>query len=118
MTSSGNDIFLRNPRNIDENLFVDMSSPSSSRYESVIDLGTPQEVGVGKCVRAGHGFLLSMGHESVGVEGVGEGSLLLRGAWVWKARVGGKLGLWKAWVWKGMVWRKRECGKLGRLSDV
>lgn len=31
VTSSGNDIFLRNPRNIDENIFVDLSSPSSSR---------------------------------------------------------------------------------------
>ncbi|KAG1671151.1 hypothetical protein FOA52_005405 [Chlamydomonas sp. UWO 241] len=39
VTSSGNDIFLRNPRNIDENLFVDISSPSSSRYDSVTDFG-------------------------------------------------------------------------------
>lgn len=31
VTSSGNDIFLRNQRSTDENLFVDMSSPSSSR---------------------------------------------------------------------------------------
>lgn len=42
VTSSGNDIFLRNPFNIDENLFVDISSPSSSRYKSVSDLGTPE----------------------------------------------------------------------------
>jgi hypothetical protein len=42
VTSSGNDIFLRNPFNIDENLFVDISSPSSSRYKSVEDLGTPE----------------------------------------------------------------------------
>ncbi|KAJ9520801.1 hypothetical protein QJQ45_013982 [Haematococcus lacustris] len=45
VTSSGNDCFLRNPSNIDENLFVDISSPSSSRYESVIDLGTPEDTG-------------------------------------------------------------------------
>jgi hypothetical protein len=42
VTSSGNDIFLRNPFNIDECLFVDISSPSSSRYKSVEDLGTPE----------------------------------------------------------------------------
>lgn len=41
VTSSGNDCFLRNPRNIDENLFVSLSSPSSSRYASVADLGSP-----------------------------------------------------------------------------
>jgi hypothetical protein len=43
VTSSGNDVFYRNPFNIDENLFVDLSSPSSSRYETVADLGTPDE---------------------------------------------------------------------------
>ena len=32
VTSSGNDIFLRNPFNVEQNLFVDISSPSSSRY--------------------------------------------------------------------------------------
>lgn len=31
VTSSGSDVFLRNPFNVDENLFVDISSPSSSR---------------------------------------------------------------------------------------
>jgi hypothetical protein len=31
VTSSGNDIFLRNPFNVEQNLFVDISSPSSSR---------------------------------------------------------------------------------------
>lgn len=43
VTSSGNDCFLRNPRNIDECVFVDFSSPSSSRYNAVTDLGTPQD---------------------------------------------------------------------------
>ncbi|KIY96254.1 PsbP domain-containing protein 1 [Monoraphidium neglectum] len=42
VTTSGNDVFLRNPFNIEENLFVDISSPSSSRYSSVLDLGTPE----------------------------------------------------------------------------
>lgn len=42
VTTSGNDVFLRNPFNIEENLFVDISSPSSSRYNSVVDLGTPE----------------------------------------------------------------------------
>ena len=39
--TSGNDIFYRNPTNVNENLFVDVSSPSSSTFESVEDLGTP-----------------------------------------------------------------------------
>lgn len=43
VTSSGNDCFLRNPVNIDENVFVDISSPSSSRFASVQDLGSPEE---------------------------------------------------------------------------
>eukprot|EP00878_Enallax_costatus_P026750 GHUV01028737.1.p1 GENE.GHUV01028737.1~~GHUV01028737.1.p1 ORF type:complete len:211 (+),score=32.48 GHUV01028737.1:659-1291(+) len=43
VTSSGNDIFLRNPFNVDQNLFVDISSPSSSRYNSVTDLGSPDD---------------------------------------------------------------------------
>lgn len=42
VTTSGNDVFYRNPRVPDENLFVDISSPSSSNYSSVEDLGTPQ----------------------------------------------------------------------------
>lgn len=41
VTSSGNDVFYRNPFIVDENLFVDVSSPSSSKYNSVEDLGTP-----------------------------------------------------------------------------
>ena len=43
VTSSGNDCSLRNPRNIDENLFVSISSPSSSRYTTVNDLGSPKD---------------------------------------------------------------------------
>eukprot|EP00775_Hariotina_reticulata_P011772 gene11772-11917_t len=43
VTSSGNDIFLRNPLNVDQNLFVDISSPSSSRFKSVDDLGSPEQ---------------------------------------------------------------------------
>ncbi|KAF8072453.1 PPD1 [Scenedesmus sp. PABB004] len=43
VTSSGNDIFLRNPFNVDQNLFVDISSPSSSRFASVADLGSPAD---------------------------------------------------------------------------
>lgn len=40
---SGADIFFRDPFVLDENLSVELSSPSSSRYKSVEDLGTPQE---------------------------------------------------------------------------
>jgi len=43
VTSSGNDVFYRNVRNLDENVFVSVSSPSTSRYDSVRDIGTPQE---------------------------------------------------------------------------
>ena len=43
VTTSGNDVFFRSPLDVDTNLFVDVSSPSSSRYQSVADLGTPQE---------------------------------------------------------------------------
>ena len=40
---SGNDIFYRNPRNVEENCFVAISSPSSNVYASVRDVGTPEE---------------------------------------------------------------------------
>ncbi|KAF5829109.1 PsbP-domain-containing protein [Dunaliella salina] len=43
VSSSGNDCFFRNPRNIEENCFVDITSPSSSTFNSVTDLGTPEE---------------------------------------------------------------------------
>lgn len=43
VTTSGNDVFYRNPFNAEENLFVDISSPSSSTYGSVEDFGTPEE---------------------------------------------------------------------------
>lgn len=43
VTTSGNDVFYRNSRVADENVFVDISSPSSSKYESVKDLGTPED---------------------------------------------------------------------------
>jgi hypothetical protein len=40
---SGNDIFFRNPANVEENLFVAISSPSSDFYKSVKDVGTADE---------------------------------------------------------------------------
>ncbi|KAM7474629.1 hypothetical protein LguiB_021872 [Lonicera macranthoides] len=39
------DIFFRDPFVLDENLSVGFSSPSSSKYKSVEDLGPPQEAG-------------------------------------------------------------------------
>ncbi|KAK4851365.1 hypothetical protein QYF36_014523 [Acer negundo] len=42
---SGADIFFRDPYILDENVSVDVSSPSSSKYKSVEDLGTPEEAG-------------------------------------------------------------------------
>jgi len=42
LSSSGNDVFYRNPYNTDENLFVSISSPSSSKYTTVDDLKSPQ----------------------------------------------------------------------------
>jgi hypothetical protein len=43
LQTSGNDVFYRNPFNVEENLFVNVSSPSSSKYTSVADLGSPEE---------------------------------------------------------------------------
>jgi hypothetical protein len=43
VTTSGNDVFFRDPVKADSNLFVDLSSPSSSRYSSVADLGSPED---------------------------------------------------------------------------
>ena len=43
VTSSGNEVFKRNPRVADENAFVVISSPSSSQYESVADFGSPDD---------------------------------------------------------------------------
>ncbi|XP_008464320.1 psbP domain-containing protein 1, chloroplastic isoform X3 [Cucumis melo] len=42
---AGADIFFRDPFVLDENLSVEFSSPSSSRYNSVQDLGPPEEAG-------------------------------------------------------------------------
>lgn len=42
---AGADIFFRDPFVLDENLSVEISSPSSSQYKSVQDLGPPQEAG-------------------------------------------------------------------------
>lgn len=39
--SSGNDIFYRNPFNVNENMFVGLSSPSSRKFSSIEDLGAP-----------------------------------------------------------------------------
>ena len=44
VTSSGNDCFYRNSFNAEENLFVDVTSPSSSKYPSIDSLGSPAEV--------------------------------------------------------------------------
>ena len=40
-------VFLRNPFNAEENLFVNCSSPSSSNYSSVRDLGSPEDTAKG-----------------------------------------------------------------------
>ncbi|XP_073271721.1 psbP domain-containing protein 1, chloroplastic isoform X1 [Primulina huaijiensis] len=42
---AGADIFFRDPFVLDENISVEISSPSSSRYKSVEDLGSPEEAG-------------------------------------------------------------------------
>ncbi|GBG65989.1 hypothetical protein CBR_g54968 [Chara braunii] len=42
---AGADIFYRSAFDPDENLFVSISSPSSSNYQSISDLGTPEEAG-------------------------------------------------------------------------
>lgn len=40
---AGADVFYRDPVNLDENLLVSISSPSSSKFKGVDDLGTPQQ---------------------------------------------------------------------------
>ncbi|XP_057962620.1 psbP domain-containing protein 1, chloroplastic isoform X2 [Malania oleifera] len=42
---AGADIFFRDPFVLDENISVEFSSPSSSSFKSVEDLGSPQEAG-------------------------------------------------------------------------
>lgn len=43
LQSSGNEIFYRNPYNVNENLFVSISSPSSSKYQTIDDLKSPDK---------------------------------------------------------------------------
>lgn len=42
---SGQDCFFRHPSNLDENVSVEVSSPSSSRFKSIQDLGSPEDAG-------------------------------------------------------------------------
>ncbi|KAK9814940.1 hypothetical protein WJX73_002551 [Symbiochloris irregularis] len=43
VTSSGNDVFFRNIFNVNENVFVGLSSPSSKKYDSLSVLGDPDK---------------------------------------------------------------------------
>jgi len=43
VTSTAADVFYRSVDDIETNVFVEFSSPSSSTYDSVRDLGSPQE---------------------------------------------------------------------------
>ena len=44
---SGNDVFFRDPSEVETNAFVAVSSPSSSAYESVEDLGSATDAAAG-----------------------------------------------------------------------
>lgn len=44
LQTSGNEIFYRNPYDVNECLFVNMSSPSSSKYTSLKIIGSPDKV--------------------------------------------------------------------------
>ena len=68
VTTSGNDVFFRNPFNAEENLFVDVSSISSSKYESVADLGSPQDAAAQNLEQ----FLEEFMSTRLGVRRVGE----------------------------------------------
>ena len=46
LQSSGNEVFLRNPYNVNENLYVTISSPSSSKYTQS-DLSSPDATAQG-----------------------------------------------------------------------
>jgi hypothetical protein len=41
VTSTGADVFYRDIDDVETNVFVEFSSPSSSTYKSVKDIGTP-----------------------------------------------------------------------------
>ena len=43
--TAGADVFFRAPLKVEENLFVEASSPSSTRFVSLADLGSPTEAG-------------------------------------------------------------------------
>uniref|UniRef100_A0A7S1JAB8 PsbP C-terminal domain-containing protein n=1 Tax=Eutreptiella gymnastica TaxID=73025 RepID=A0A7S1JAB8_9EUGL len=43
VAGAGDTVLFRNPLELDENLFMDISSPSASKYESLADLGSPQD---------------------------------------------------------------------------
>ena len=66
--TSGNDVFYRNPRNVSENLFVSLSSPSSQRYEGVEDLGRPEQA----ARRTLQQYLDELGTTRLGVRRSGE----------------------------------------------
>ncbi|CAK9212691.1 unnamed protein product [Sphagnum troendelagicum] len=42
---AGADVFFRDPVNLDENVLVEISSPSSSKFKGVQDLGSPEQAG-------------------------------------------------------------------------
>eukprot|EP00897_Mesotaenium_endlicherianum_P001751 jgi/Mesen1/1603/ME000134S00727 len=42
---AGADVFFRDPSNLDENVSVDISSPTTSKFKDLSDLGSPEEAG-------------------------------------------------------------------------
>uniref|UniRef100_A0A1D2A4H4 PsbP C-terminal domain-containing protein n=3 Tax=Auxenochlorella protothecoides TaxID=3075 RepID=A0A1D2A4H4_AUXPR len=47
VTTSGNDVFYRNPYDVEQTLFVDVSSPTSTKFTAVTDLKSPQDAAEG-----------------------------------------------------------------------
>ena len=45
LQSTGNDVAYRSLLRPDQNLFVNISSPSTSKFETVRDVGSPEEAG-------------------------------------------------------------------------
>ena len=46
VTTAGAEAFFRSPDNLEENFFVEISSPSSTKYATVEDLGSPEAAAV------------------------------------------------------------------------
>lgn len=92
--TAGNDVAYRNAINVDENLFVNVSSPSSSKYVTVADLGSPQDA----ARRVLSQYLTEFMSTRIGVRREGDilsaGERTVDGKLYYDVKVGGGWSLW------------------------